>query len=171
MIYKKITFILLLLIFAVSPACAEKIAVKIAPAQVISTHHDEIETGDWVKFEVAKDVYLNNVLYISKNTEIIGVVDFVHQNGWGGDCAQIYFKNFYTKDVNNKKVVISYPIEINGNSEMANAARDVSEDVFRKTWFFIHNIGYFKFGAFVLRGAEIFVEPDTKVYNLFIEQL
>ncbi len=178
MTYNKNIFVLCLIMLCCASGLsvnAEKIPVRIAPLQAISTHHDEVETGDWIKFEIADDVYENDKIYIKRNTEVTGIVDFVHSNGWGGDCAQIYFKKFYTTDVNDKKVEINYPIEINGRTEMANASRDVPERTLQYVPYFF-SYGRFvaiglRYMPFVVRGAEILVEPDTKTYNLFIEQL
>jgi len=163
------------------PAFAEKIPVKIEPAQVISTHHDEVEVGDWINFEVVNDVYVDDNLYIKKGTKISGVVDFFHPNGWGGDSADIVFKKFYTTDVNHKKITIFYPLEIDGKTEMANSIRSVTNKgatsvaprvIFR--WFHflkppIINWQYLSYLGFVVRGSEISVEPDTTIYNIFIE--
>lgn len=172
MIYRKIILILFLLLGVTLPSYAEKIAVKIAPAQLITTNHDEIEVGDWINFEIANDVYVNNDLYLKKNTRVVGIVDFVHQNGWGADAADITFKTFYTIDTQGKKVTISYPLEINGNSEIANSSREVPVNVFSKTaehFSFLTFLGL-NYAGFIFRGAEISVEPDTKTYNLFINR-
>jgi len=180
MIYKKIFLSFLIYSFFVLPSYAEKIPVKIEPIQIISTHHDEIEIGDFINFEIVKDVYLNDNLYIKKNTPIKGLVDFVHPNGWGGDSADIVFKTFYTTDVNDKKVTISYPLEINGKTEMANSIRSVSNKgatsvgprvilrYFPLKLPVVH-LQYLNYLGFVVRGAEISVEPDTTIYNIFIE--
>lgn len=151
---KKIIYILFILIFTTLPSYAEKIPVKITPIQVISTKHDEIEVGDWIKFVTVNDVYLDDNLYITKNTDVIGIVDHVHPNGWTGDSAQIYFKNFYATDVNKKKVTISYPLDISGKVEMATKFREMA--------------AYFL--LFIIRGSEICIEPDTQVFNIFIER-
>lgn len=173
--FKNAILVFSLFFVAMLPACAEKIPVRIAPLQAISTNNDEVEIGDWIKFEIAEDVYVNDKLYLKRNTEVTGIVDFVHPNGWGGDCAQIYFKKFYTNDVNNKKVEIDYPVNINGKSEMATASRDVPEQAVTYiprlfTYGFYTGLGL-TYIPFVVRGSEIFVEPDTKTYNLFMEQL
>jgi len=168
MIYKKIFYILFVFVVVTLPSFAEKIPVKISPIQIISTHHDEIETGDWIKFETVKDVFIDEKLYIPQSTEIIGVVDFVHQNGWAGDSAEIKFKNFYTKDINNKKVLISYPLDLEGNVEMANDSRQFPTGLVSNLAYYINrNI---KYANFLIRGSEIFIEPDTKTFNVFLTQ-
>jgi len=171
-IYKKFILILFLFILIALPSDAEKIPVKITPIQIISTNHDEIEVGDWIKFVTVNDIFLNDKVYIKKDTDIVGIVDFVHQNGWGGDSAEICFKTFYTQDVNNKKIVISYPLDINGNLEMATNTRDVASQGLTSLKY-IHsltNIPFIRDAAFILRGAEIFVEPDTRIFNIFLTQ-
>jgi hypothetical protein len=169
MIYKKIISILFLLLFVNLPAFAEKIPVKITPIQIISTHHDAIEVGDWMRFATVNDVYVDDKLYIQKNTDVIGIVDFVHPNGWGGDSADVVFKTFYTTDVNNKKVTISYPLNINGNLEKANNVRSVTTNRVGQILPYLTSFAYVSYVSFIVRGAEICVEPDTKIYNLFIE--
>lgn len=149
--------LLLSLIFVMSmfqTAFAEKIAVKITPIQVISTNKDEIELGDWIGFELVNDVYKDDVLYLKKGSKVIGIVDFFHPNGWAGDAADIKFKNFSTIDVNNKKVDIVYPLNINGNVTMTT---DMKQRIMKAP-----------FALF--RGSEIYIEPDTTIYNIFIEQ-
>lgn len=153
---KKMFIISLLFIFAM-PAFAEKIPVKIAPTQIISTKHDEIEVGDKIEFEVVNDVYKDNKLFIKKGSAITSIVDFVHPNGWFGDAANIKLINFSTTDVTDKKVEISYPANIKGG-----IIRSETKQYWIK--YFLNYLG------FIIRGAEISVEPDTKIYNIFIEQ-
>lgn len=153
---KKIIFTCLLFIFAM-PVFAEKIPVKITPMQIISTHHDEVEVGDKIEFEVVKDVYKNEKLFIKKGTTVIGIIDFIHPNGWFGDAANVKLLNFSTADVNDKKVEITYPLNIKGG---------IIRSENKQYW-----IRYFlNWMGFIIRGAEIFVEPDTKIYNIFIEK-
>lgn len=171
MIYKKIIYTIFILLIIAMPSYAEKISVKISPIQIISTNHDEIEVGDWIKFTTVNDVYVNDNLYIKKNTDVIGIVDFIHNNGWGGDSAEVVFKTFYTKDVNNNKVTISYPLDINGNTEMANSIRDVATNRLGHTCNYFSYLTYAgrNYAGFIFRGAEIYIEPDTTIFNLFIE--
>lgn len=155
---KKLFLLLCIFMIAgIQAANAEKIPVKITPTQIISTHHDEIETGDYINFETVKDVYMNNKLYIRKNTPVIAFVDFFHPNGWVGDSAEIKINSFETLDANGKKVAINYPLDIDGNSLKAN---DVKQYLVRIAYVLIF-----------VRGAEIYIEPDTKVFNIFIERL
>lgn len=135
-------------------AIAEKIPVKISPAQIISTNHDEVEIGDWINFENAHDIYVDGKLYIKKNTPVYGFVDFVHPNGWANDKAEIYINKFYFKDLNNKKCEINSPLRI----QTVPDAKPHIKELFT----------YYILGSF--RGSEIFIEPDTKVYNIFIER-
>lgn len=151
---KSFLFLTLFLVFNFLPAYAGKIPVRIAPTQIISTHHDETEVGDWINFEVVTDVYKDGNLYIKKGTRVIGVVDFVHPNGWMADSADVKIKNFSTIDINNQKVEIIYPTNINGN-------KLIDKDV--KLY-----LSYVFFTLF--RGSEIFLEPDSKIFNIFINQ-
>jgi len=167
-IYNKFIISIFVLLVSILPTFAEKIPVKISPIQIISTHHDEVEVGDSIRFMVVKDVLLNGKLFIVQNSSVIGVVDHVRPNGWGGDSAEVDFKTFYCRDVDNHRITINYPLVINGKAEIANKARDVSDYTVTKIATFIN--GWFYYVSFVFRGAEIFVEPDTKIYNIFIER-
>lgn len=151
---QKIIYLFILFSILVLPAYAEKIPVKIRNAQLISTKSDEVQVGDYVKFEVLNNVYQDDKLYLKANTPIYGLVDFMHPNGWSGDNAEIRFKTFYTKDVNDKKIVINYPVTINGNKEQANDFKQL----------LAYEI------LFVFRGSEIYIEPSRQSYNIFIER-
>ena len=152
---RKILFLVLFLAFLFpQDVFAEKVAVKIAPIQVISTHHDEIEIGDWIDFEVVSDVYKDDKLFLKKGTKIIGIVDFVHPNGWLADGAVINIKNFTTVDINKKKVEIAYPVSINGNKFLENDAKQY--------------LAYVR-SSLLFRGSEIYIEPDTQTFNLFVD--
>src|SRR5574344_1296969 len=157
---KRILLVLIFFLVISSPVFAEKISVRIEPVNVISTHHDEIELGDIIKFNVTNDVYLNDKLYITAGTPIYSRVDFFHPTGWAGDCAEIRYNDYKTKSVNNELVEIHYPVIIDGNDIKSNDSR-----IFLSNLFF----PFIRFMAFI-RGAEIYLEPDEKPINLFIEQ-
>jgi hypothetical protein len=151
---KNIIFYLIMFVCLSSPAFAEKIPIKIMPAELLSTKQDEIEVGDLINFQIKNDVYLNDRLYIKQGTKIIGIVNFVHNNGWGGDNAEITIEKFVTKDINGRKIEINSPIIINGNSETANSFLQVlSAKIF--IW---------------LRGSEIYLRPLSQTFNIFIER-
>lgn len=147
----KISLVLILLSILAMPSYAEKIPVKIEPAQVISTHQDQIEVGDKIKFKIAKDVKLNNKIYLKAGTNIYAVVDFVHNNGWAGDSAEVKFNKFITQNINGEKIIIEYPISIKGCHEKANIIRTCLSDI-----------------SILIRGAEIHIEPDSMYVNIFI---
>lgn len=114
---KKI-ILLLCLILCGNAALADKYPVKLLPAQKIATTHDEIETGDSIKFVTANDVYKNDKLYIKAGTPVIGIVDYIDENCWCGDNAEIQLKQFKTTDINGKTVNIASKIAINGFEEL-----------------------------------------------------
>lgn len=150
----RIVLLIFFLVFAALPSLAEKIPVKITATKIISTYKDDTEVGDWISFITVNDVYVDGKLFIRENTPIAGVVDFVHPNGWLGDSAQITFKTFYAKDIDNKKNTIISPLLLDGRSNEIN------------NWkIFLKN-----FLACSTRGSEIYIEPDTQVYNIFIER-
>lgn len=148
-----------LIVFAIiatftMPAFAEKIPVKLTPTVLLSTKYDEIEVGDLLYFKTLNDVYVEDKLYIKKDTKAVGTVDFVHNNGWGGDNAEIKIEKFVLKNIDGKKITINYPIRINGNSETANGFKQV----------ILANI------FILIRGSEIYIEPSKINFNIFIEQ-
>lgn len=151
---RRIIYIISLLLLAAMPSFAEKIPIKIMPMRAISTHHDDVQVGDWIPFTTVNDVYVNGKLYIKKDTPVSGVVDFVHPNGWAGDSAEIWFETFYVTNLENKSCKVDSPLKILGNNPTHNVFKEV-------------------FSLYILRifrGAEIYIEPDTKTYNIFIEQ-
>lgn len=48
---KKLLLIIFCILVLAPVANAEKLPIKITPAQVITTNTDEIEVGDWIKFK------------------------------------------------------------------------------------------------------------------------
>ena len=151
---KKFLFLVLIIIFAVQSANAEKLPVKITPIQEISTGKDEIEVGDWDKFKVLNDVYYNENIYIQKDTVVTGIVDSVHENGIIADNAEIKFKKFILRDVKNNLLTINYTLVLN---------RDNSE-----CYTFCDKMA--KYIGFIFKGNEIYVKPKTTTYNLFLEK-
>lgn len=90
------------------------IPIKISPIERISTAHNEIEINDKLKFIVENDVYKNNKLYIKKGSTIYGITDYITENGWGCDNAEIDIKRFVVRTTDNKILTINYPIKIDG---------------------------------------------------------
>ena len=90
------------------------IPIKISPNQRISTSNDKIELNDKLKFIVENDVYKNNKLYIKKGSNIYGIVDYISENGWNYDSAEITIKYFMVRTQDNKILTINSPITING---------------------------------------------------------
>lgn len=147
-----VSLILILFVSMFQSASAEKFPVRISPTQVISTHNDETQIGDWIPFEIVNDVYLNDKLYLKKGTRVLGFVDFFHPNGWAGDSAELVFKSFETTDVSNRKITINYPLILNGNSTRTNGVKQYL------SW---------EFFCFI-RGSEVYIEPDSKIFNIFL---
>ena len=150
---KQVFLIFCLLIFGAQNANAEKLPIKITPTQLISTHNDEIEVGDWIKFKVVNDVYYKENLYIKKDTQVTGIVDSVHENGIFADNAEIVFKQFALRDVNNKLINFNHTLTLNrDNAECYGLGGKIKK-----------NIG------FIFKGNKIYVKPDT-TYNLFLDK-
>ena len=151
---KKIIFILCLLIFSTQTAFAEKIPVKITPIQIISTHNDEIEVGDWIKFKVLNDVYCNDNIYINKDTVVTGIVDSVHENGIIADNAEIVFKKFLLRNAKNDLITINYTLILNRDNVVCYSLGDKLA----------------KYIGVIFKGNEIKVKPEATTYNLFLDK-
>lgn len=92
----------------------EKLNIDIVPLELISTCHDETQINDVIRFKVLNDVYYKDKLYIKKGTRLIGYVDYVQDNGWDYDSAQIQFKKFKTKDAEGKIIEFNSDLTIDG---------------------------------------------------------
>lgn len=106
-----LTFILLLGNFAFS---AEKIPVRIVPAENIATTYDQVQVGDELLFKVKNDVYYDSKLIFKKDSHVLGYVSFLDENGWINDNAQIQLNKFKLKNVNGKIVTINSDVTLDG---------------------------------------------------------
>ncbi len=136
---------------------SEDTPVKIKPAQHISTCYDEIEVGDKIKFTTVKDVYKNSKLYIKKDTPIYGIVDYISDNGWSYDNAQIDIRYFKTKSVNGNIITIESPVSINGFEILKYKGNRIAQ--------------FFNYCGIVFRGKEVDIKPekDNIILNIWIK--
>lgn len=149
---KKFFLILFLIFGLVQSVNAEQLPIKFTPAQTISTHNDEIQIGDWIRFKIINDVYVNNKLYISKGTPLIGIVDYVHENGNCMDNAEIIITKFITRDTNNTKITIYSTLKLNRKDYIAKTLTEKC----------------IKYIGVIFRGSEIKIDPGAIIYNIFI---
>ena len=135
---------------------SEDTPVRITPVQKISTCFNEIEVGDKIKFNIVKDVYKNGKLYIKKDTPIYGIVDYVSDNGWAYDNAQIDFKKFQTKTSDGKIITINNPLSINGFEILKFKANRTAQ--------------FFNYCGIIFRGKEIEIIPpkDNIEFNIWL---
>lgn len=135
---------------------SENTPIKIKPTQKISTCYDEIEVGDIIKFAAVKDVYKNGKLYIKKDTPIYGTVDYVSENGWSYDNAQIDFKKFKTKTADGKVINITSPLSINGFDILKYKGERLAQ--------------FFNYCGVAFRGKEVEIIPqkDNIEFNLWL---
>jgi len=145
---------LFLALCATQSAFAQKIPIRITPAQIISTNHDEVEVGDWIKFSTINDVFIDDKLYVKAGSDIWGLVDFYQPNGWVQDNAEIGIKTFETRDANNNKVVIDFPISLTQNLMCKGNLKELAKYEIKT----------------VIRGSELYIEPDETYVNLFIKR-
>ena len=149
---KKLLLIIVCMLTFTPIASAEKLPIKITPTQVISTHTDEIEVGDWVKFKTINDVFYKNKLFIKKDTPVVGVVDHVHENGLVADNAEIIFQTFYVRNIEKDLVKFNYPLYIGRRNSVCKTFGDKVE----------------KYFLVIFKGNEVDVQPESTVYNLFL---
>lgn len=150
---KKFIILFSIILFTSQTALsAEKIPVRITPYELISTHHDEVEVGDYIKFKVTDDVYYNQILYIPKDTIVVGMVSNVHENGYFCDNAEIIITPFKVKTFNNKVITINTTLTLN------------RKDFICKTF----GDKIVKYVGVVFRGNEIKIEPNSIEYNIFL---
>ncbi len=131
--------------------------VKIKPAQHISTCFDEIEVGDRIKFTTLNDVYKNGKLYIKKDTPIYGIVDYVSDNGWSFDNAQIDFRYFKLKTNAGNTITIESPLSINGFEILKYKGNRFAQ--------------FFNYCGVAFRGKEVEIIPekDNIILNIWIK--
>ncbi len=136
---------------------SEDTPIKIQPAQTISTCNDEIEVGNKLKFISEKDVYKNEKLYIKKDTPIYGIVDYVNDNGWSYDNAQIDIKYFKTKTVDGSMLTIESPVSINGFDILKYKGNRPAQ--------------FFNYCGVMFRGKEVEIKPqkDNLQFNIWIK--
>lgn len=135
----------------------EVIPLKIKPEELITTCHDETQTNDIIRFRVVNDIYNNNKLYIKKDTRIIGYVDYVHENGWDYDNAQIDIKKFKTRDANNNIIEINSELSINGFETLKYKSNRPAQ--------------FFNYIGVVFRGKEIEIIPEKDknvIFNIWL---
>ncbi|MBO7672171.1 hypothetical protein J6S88_02055 [bacterium] len=111
---KKLILLFTILLFGLCSFGAEKLPIKIAPVNDMSTIHDEAEVGDIVEFKIVRDVIKNDKVFIHEGTKIYGQIDYIKENGWCFDNAQIEFKNFEIIPENGKILKFESSLTIDG---------------------------------------------------------
>ena len=111
---KILTLLTIFLLACCSTQAAEKIPVKIIPAENISTTHDEIQVGDNLLFTVKNDVYYNRKILFAKGTKVVGYVSFFDENGWANDNAEIQLSQFKLRNTSGDLITIKSTVTLNG---------------------------------------------------------
>lgn len=132
--------------------------VHIKPTQSVSTTHDEIETGDKLKFITTEDVYKDGKLFIKKGTDIIGEVANLDENCWCADNAVITLKKFRFVTENNKSVTFNSYLEINGFENLKYKSKRFAQ--------------FFNYMTTFVRGKEVDIKNyDTNIdFCLLVEE-
>ncbi len=155
---KKIFLTTLALIISASATLAietGKTPIKIAPLEPISTAYDETEVGDRVPFLVVEDVYKDGKIFIKKDTTMYGTVDFVKENGWLGDNAEVEFKIFRVRNVSGKLTTFTSNLSLTGFNTLK---------WYNPTW-----KRFFNYCSLVFRGNEVDINPNISdpVFNIW----
>lgn len=136
-----------LTLFVTKGEYKEEVAIPIKPAEKISTCYDELETGDKIKFTAVKDIYKNGKILIKKNSPLLGTIDYINDNGWSYDNAQIDIKEFKVRDINGRILAINSPISINGFEILKYKNNRIAQ--------------FFNYCGVIFRGKEIEISPET----------
>ena len=132
----------------------EEAAIQLRPAQKISTCYNEIEAGDKIRFIVTDDVYKNGKIFISKGAPLVGVVEYISDNGWYYDNAEIELKTFRVRDVNGNIVTINNDVIINGFEVIKYKRKKFAQ--------------FFNYCGVIFRGKEIeILKDDNYVLTLW----
>lgn len=155
---KKLILILSLFLLSSNIVFAEKVPIKIAPAENISTAYDQIEIGDYLKFKVINDVYYNNQVFIKKDTPILAKVDFLSENGWVSDNAEIESQHFITHDAEGKKVSFESHLYINGFELLKTKGKRLAQ--------------FFNYIGAISRGKEIDIKygVDKPIFTIWLNK-
>lgn len=150
-----LTALIILLSAGASFAIEEKILIKIAPLEPISTAFDETEVGDRVPFLVVEDVYKNDKLFIKKDTTMYGTVDFVKENGWFGDNAEVEFRVFRVRNASGKLTTFASELSLTGFNTLK--------------WYNPAWKRFFNYCSLIFRGNEVDINPNTSdpVFNIW----
>ena len=140
---KKLLLIIFCILVFTPVANAEKLSIKITPAQVISTNTNKIKVGDWIKFKTLNDVFYKNNLFIKKDTPIVGVVDHIYKNDLSANNANILFRTFYVRNVEKDLVKFDSPLSIGRRNSVC------------------------KF-LIIFKGNKADIQPESTVYNIFL---
>lgn len=154
---KKLIIILTILLSANS-VLAEQVPIKIYPAQDISTCFNEIEAGDKIQFKTdSKRTYNYKDLKIEAGSPVIGIVDYVQENGWFADNAQVQFKKFIIPQKNGKNIIVNSNLTIDGFEELKHR-----HPKFKR---------FFEYAGVIVRGKEVDIrsQKDKPVYNIWIK--
>ena len=145
-----LAFILLVNIgasFAINDRYDSKIPIKIAPLEPILTTFDQTEVGDKYPFKVLNDVYKDDKLFIKKDTTLYGTVDFVKENGWFGDNAEVEFRIFKVKNAQGKLTTFRSELSLNGFNTLK--------------WYNPKWKRFFNYCSLIFRGNEVEINPKT----------
>ncbi len=125
----------------------EELALPIKPSEKISTCYNEVENGDKIRFTLTKDVYKNGTLFIKKGAPVIGIVDYISENGWSYDNAQIDFQEFRVKDIHGNIIKFNSPLSIDGFEILKYKGNRAAQ--------------FFNYCGVFFRGKEIEILPET----------
>lgn len=142
---KKLLILILLLASTVNTVFAEKVLVKVTPAQIITTSKkNSLKEGDYVDFKTVETTKA-----FKKGEIITGVVTSLEENGFQVKEARAVIENFRCKNI-----ALEGEIYLHGGLHKKLGEfveRTVSEC------------------SVLLRGSEIIVRPDEQEFLLYAE--
>lgn len=150
--------ITLIILLSANSVLAEQVPIKIYPAQDISTCFNDIEAGDKIQFKTgSKRTYKYKDLKIEADTPVIGIVDYVQENGWFADNAQVQFKKFIIPQKNGNDIIVKSNLTIDGFEELKHR-----QPKFKR---------FFEYPGVIVRGKEVDIRngKDKSAYNIWIK--
>ncbi|MDD3593668.1 MAG: hypothetical protein PHX18_03470 [Candidatus Gastranaerophilales bacterium] len=150
----RILFIILTMCFTLNYASAQPLPLKIMPTEIITTAHDEIAVGDKLLFKLVTDVKMDNKVIYTAGTPVVVYVDYVTENGFCYDNANIWSRKVWVKHNGIYQGPYETELSING----LNVLKGLQPRTRR----------FFEYIGVVFRGKEINYNPERDKWNTTI---
>lgn len=131
------------------PVSGKEYSVEVTPGEKITTCNVNLKEGDTINFVVKNNVFVNSGIKINKNEKVYGIITSLEDNDVDIKPATIFAENFYTKDINGKKIPLKGIVYKKGNE---------------------HRLFIDWMGFSWVRGGEVHIKPETDTFILYLEE-